>query len=704
MANENDDHDVCAEARDRPCESAGEPIGEVQLHGLEHALAEQAEQGAGQEGSQEEGAPGKAVSGSRLELGEQDLKTLGQGCAGRPCDQDGEGDPDQAHRLPPEPAVQAEQEQDRDQAEPDQVQRCRPYTGSFHAPKSRANRVPCSKVGARFLERTRRVSLRQLPTKATTRTTPDATMTSAEEITSSLERCYSLVAGDPGLRADFRASRSEFFPHPEGEQVPGAELRHLEWFLLERPSPVLGSVPLVAWTRGEGDELHAMSAGLRAALLSSIPGAFEVTSIDDGGGSWVRDLFTQGEHPLASTPVSSDLQAGDLLVGRLFPASEDVFVASPAAVVYRSSVLLSAVRADLDAMRKARRGVLRIQQLELERLFLGRGLELRRPPSSSDFRERARAGLVALGVAEERVTRILAHVRRAVSRGTSSEVTELLNQLAFETHVDLERARQILVETWEEERRFKERPTKNDDVRAALEVFDRGRGEGKDLDSLFSELERSLGLESEPTEEEQGEDSDTPEFPGIVRALVEEFLWDQEREKGVEHARRLEGLRVLGEYARDIGVLEELGRVRLLDFSARWLLDEPRLSARELEEVLDALAEFCVWAEEIHDIPLKREFEATLQELRPSVVRLAGVRRDEVVRPGELGRVVRADSDFVEVQFGDNQVCRPRSDESASQVRAGDLVRLDPSRALILAAYPPELAELVPKGGRGLDV
>lgn len=530
-------------------------------------------------------------------------------------------------------------------------------------------------------------------------------MTSPEEITSCLERCYSLVAGDPGLREDFRASRAEFFAHPEGEQIPGAELRHLEWFLLERPSPVIGSVPVVTWTREEGDKLLGMSAGLRAALLGSFPGAFEVTSIDGGGGTWVRDLFTLGEHPLASSPVSSDLLVGDLLVGRLFPASEGVFVASPATVVYRSPELLSAVRADLDTMRKARRGVLRIQQLELEHLFLGRGLAFLRPERSSDFRARARAGLVALGLDEVRVTHALAQIRRAVARGASSEVTELLNQLAFETHVDLVRARQILVETWEEERRSKERPTRDDDVRAALEDFDRGRGEGKDLELLFSELERSLGLESDSTEEEASEDSDTPDFPGIVGALVEEFVWDREREMGAEHARRLEGLRIFGEYARDIGVLEELGRVRLLDFSARWLLDEPRLSAVELEGVLDALAEFCIWAEEVHDLPLRREFEATLRELRPSIVRLAGVReRDGAVRPGDLGRVVRADSEVVEVEVHDSQVCRPRSDAAVSRVRPGDLVRLDASRARILAAYPPELAEVVLKRGRGRDV
>ncbi|HEX6882557.1 MAG TPA: hypothetical protein VF530_04195 [Planctomycetota bacterium] len=513
-------------------------------------------------------------------------------------------------------------------------------------------------------------------------------MTHLDEIAAGLERCYARIEADPALRAEFAGSRGDFFARPEAAALPGAELRLLEWFLLERPSATLGAVPLVAFaTPGTEPEL---SAELRAALLGSLPGAFEVTSAGEADGSWVRDLFTQGELPLVAAEGAAPLAAGDVLVGRLFPVGDGTFVPSSAASVYRSPELLRAVRADLAAMRRARRGVLRIQQLELEHLFHGLAPALAANPSASVERVDPGPALRALGLEEHTVTSILANLRAGA--GGQDAVTEILNQLAFETPVDLRKAREILLDAWLAERPAAAPPELRADARAALAAFDRGRAEGKDLELLFRELERDLGLEDEPEEEDE---AGVPDFPGVVGAMVEEFLWDVEREQGGARARGLAPLRKLGEYAQDIGVFEDLGRLRLLDFSARWLLDETGLAGPELGAVLDALAEFCAWAEERHELPLAREFGTPLAALRQSVPRLAAARAGlSRAAGGELFAVVALRGERVELRSLEGApLALPVPAELRAHLRVGDWLRLAGEGRGIAAVYPAEIRE-----------
>ena len=72
-------------------------------------------------------------------------------------------------------------------------------------------------------------------------------MLSWDSIEGAFEPFLELVREDERVRSEFEHSRSEFFAEPAAVHGPGAELRHLEWFLLERPSAVLGAVPAVAW-------------------------------------------------------------------------------------------------------------------------------------------------------------------------------------------------------------------------------------------------------------------------------------------------------------------------------------------------------------------------------------------------------------------------------------------------------------------------
>ena len=531
-------------------------------------------------------------------------------------------------------------------------------------------------------------------------------MLSLQDIELGFERYLELLMRDERVAREFEQSRAEFFAEPLAARVANAERRHLEWFLLERPSAELAAVPAQAWQEEWRASLAGAPAELATSLAQSLAGAFEVTSLTPGEGLWVRDLFTLGEHPILEARASLSIQVGDLLVGRLFPAGGGAFLLSPAASVFRSPDLLEAVRVDLQAMRSARRGVLRVQQLELEHLFHGPGALQSAPASSEEALERAEKGLRDLGIAPAEVARALKQVRRGMRAGDASVLTDILNRLAFETGVDLAAARLVLAELWElvAQREPSAKPASSDaaeDARAALAAFDRGRAQGKDLEQLFRELERDLGVDEvdDPDEEPPEDDAaGAPDFPGVVGAMVEEFPGELGGEEGAERARRFERLREFGTYAQDVGVFDDLGSARLVDFSARWVLDEGRLATpEEAQALLDALAAFCRWCEERHGVPLWKDFEPTLARLRSSLPRHLVLRRHASPGAGQgASRVVRvADRSALLRDLSGNELAVELTDVQAEHLRAGDLVRVG-TRAGAPAlgpSYPPELAE-----------
>jgi hypothetical protein len=522
------------------------------------------------------------------------------------------------------------------------------------------------------------------------------------EISQGLEGLHEVLEGAPGLKVEFLESRGEFFGGSEAALAAGAELRHLEWFFLERPSSVLGAVPIAALANDEELSLPSGVRAIQPVLATSIAGAFEILRTEAADSWWAQDLFTLQKLLLASSPVFSDLQSGDLVVGRVYPIGDGSFQASMVAWAYRSPAILAAVRADLAGMRRVRRGVLRIQQLELERLFHAHEAALTARPAEEQFQ---RTELEALGLNPRQVDTLLAEVRAAACERASEKFTDVLNRLAFETHVDLERARETLLRIWYTPRTFPGPAPESPDVSAALAAFDRGRKEGADLELLFKTLELELGLDQAP-----GEDSDSldgvPDFPGVVGAMVEEFLWEVEREHGQPAAQRFEGLRLLGTYAADIGMFEELGRSRLIDFSTRWLLEETHLAPPELQPLLEGLRGFCAWAEDYHELPLRRDFGAVLAEAWEPILRLCASRPYwQRGRKGWVGVVIHSGNEALEL--------RPRAGEPrravvdcalASLVRPGDLVVLGTDNDEVQAIYPSQLAEVLSEGASGWNV
>jgi hypothetical protein len=236
-----------------------------------------------------------------------------------------------------------------------------------------------------------------------------------------------------------------------------------------------------------------------------------------------------------------------------------------------------------------------------------------------------------------------------------------------------------------------------------MAAFDRGRAAGRDLEDLFRELERDLGLEDD---EGDGQEDLAPDFPGVVAAMVEEYLWELERTRGAEAARSQAGLRAFGAFGASVGVFENLTRRDLLVFASIWLPEYGELrDEREALALIDALESFCAWCTENHELDLKREFDAELGELRSALPRLIGARRWFSASAGpEAGSpwLVRAvDGTSLTLADASGAEIRARAEPRLlERLRADDWLRAEVAgdgRLAVYCAYPPQSARLRPR-------
>ena len=554
-----------------------------------------------------------------------------------------------------------------------------------------------------------------------------------EAIDRGLETFLALVRENPALDAEFEHSRAEFYPAgpPSGDarEILLAGRRHVEWFVLERISRTLRGSPvellLPAWrTRSSEDperEEHA--------LLNCFTGIFVVTGLQDTSGMWLRDIVGFGEYLVSDPEGAGHRREGDMIVGRLFPTGDELHHLSRAAAFFRDDTLREAVTRDIETLREARGHgrVFHVSQLELERMFFAGERATGSNDPLADPIGRARELLIASGVGEWRIDELFATLARApfdtelLVHGAGDELAEILDELAFDTDIDLLDARRIFALAWER----LASPTEDaeaaedlgvgaedtraaaDDTRAAVEAFEQGRRARGDLGALIANL--ASDLELGPVDDPDEEDSPAPDFPGVVGAMVEEFLWEVGAERGADERARLAPLSKLGRFAREIGNFESFGAPDLLRFTTFWLHEERELvSEEEARALVDALQGFCTWAEEAHGVPLHAEFGPTLATLRESLPPIAAA-NDLIPRPakdevGELfevrdelpdGARLLLDSEGNEHSaYLDPQLARrlPRGARLRGRIQQD-------RRAVVFCCYPPEAAGLV--GQRG---
>lgn len=274
------------------------------------------------------------------------------------------------------------------------------------------------------------------------------------------------VAALPRMAAEWERASADFLtPDPE------SAVRFREWFLLERHSPTLGAVPVVAWAE---DLDPAWAEPLQDSLLGVLR---PVGSADEGIWS-LLDLWT-GRALSIERPGDWDLDRDDLLIlGRFVSLGTGLYRPLPGVALLSSPGLIEAVEADLDAARHEKR-LASLSQLEMERAFFAKA-----DPASAETR------LEAL-LAEQAPGWSLQRIEAALREGGQGE---LLDRLAFETEIDLDAFRRLLPElTIGSPDPLQEEPTA--DIPGAVAAFESARSEGAELAASFAALEQALGLE-----------------------------------------------------------------------------------------------------------------------------------------------------------------------------------------------------------------
>jgi len=371
----------------------------------------------------------------------------------------------------------------------------------------------------------------------------------------------------------------------------------------------------------------------------------------------------------------------------------------------------------MESLRRDRKGSMRMTQRELEQTFFG-GLSSVAAGGTEAIRG-ARDFLLGEGVSSARVDDWIERLRcspcatEAFTPGSGDVLADVLEELAFDTQVDLERARALLLGAWsamssgapaelespsaDEAQTTELRPSPRVDlpqaadstqVRAALDEFDRGRSDGKDLEKLFDRLEGELGAGEVPSED----GASAPDFPGVIGALVMEFRWERSADSAEASLPFLERL---ASFAASIGVPEQLGGAKLAQFAGVWSLDEGLLSSeQDVIAMLAELEDFARWVQDTQGWELWAEFKPFHSELRSCLPRLALARALAVSRSERDGvhTVVAMGDDFALVQAPGNEEIRCQIDASISSfLRVGDrlLARLEPGQELLVSgAYP----------------
>ncbi|QDV07352.1 hypothetical protein Poly30_28760 [Planctomycetes bacterium Poly30] len=594
-----------------------------------------------------------------------------------------------------------------------------------------------------------------------------------------IERCLetlgAVVRSDEVLSEEFSSSIGFFFRGPaplHGEQGIGATLlaarRHLEWFLMEYHSPTLrgsmldrlaeGYADRVAEARNqEGPEIADAMEQALDALLRSHAGIFEIEEVRKGAGAWMRDLTGFGSFALGDVAVAEILNGGELVVGRLYPAGEGVHLASPAAAILASKDVTKALRRDLDQIRETGANkIVRVSQGELEAMFfgagqrrvvgataVGSGLE-----ASADPVGDAHARLVAAGLGEARARAAVSQLAReprdpdSLVHGASDVLGAILEELAFDTDIDLGDARTALLEAWElvsmpfegkgptrakaasapapkrdvyDEEEIEPDDELDEEQRAAaLAAFTAGRALGTDPAQLLQALESELGIDDDQLPPDEKEDP-APDFPGVVGAMIEEMKWELGATDPDADIEALAPLEHLAEFAKPIGVFEELRGRDMFRFATFWLQEKEVLTSdAEAVALVGALRTFCNWALDAHEVDLGSEFLYALDGMEFSLPRMrhANMRVPEadrargIAESGELYEILELEGpepgafetshDKVRASNGDVLtviVASPLRDALAPGDRVRGEITLD-GRARIYRCYPPEAKAL----------
>lgn len=519
--------------------------------------------------------------------------------------------------------------------------------------------------------------------------------TEAADFQCLLARLMEEVRANPTLTPEVHRAEREFFQaNPTAlQQDANAPLRFGEWFILERESDVLGGIPAA---------LLAMADEERICLEDSMVGVFQVTG-KNGGEHVVVDLQDDRTHDVAEAE-GLDVSLGDLIIGRLFDGPLDVYIASVAMALQRdASALAAAFTEDTRAMDLGRR----LSQAEIEHLlFRGRG-------QAGDDSQAAEPTGVPIEHLEADLEKCLTEggidpddlspTTISASLGGIPRpgliIDPLLEKIAFDSEVDLEAAREIMLQIWQQRQLDSQQVPVADDDSTAGELgtdtapaedrrassaageqppADRGvdssasglgasiraridarLADGEDLEQVFAEADEMVGEPDVLAEE------DEVLVDGNMRPLIAEYLWETEADRRGDTG-VLEQLVVIQCEApvpyRDLEDLTSSDLLRLL--MQTYLGSTPGARTAQVGEAFAVLERFFGWCKEAQGFESAPLLDSVREDFLDHVARLdaAGLALsgtgplDDIER--NLFRVVTVAPDALEIAIeeGDDLV------------------------------------------------
>ena len=526
----------------------------------------------------------------------------------------------------------------------------------------------------------------------------------------------------PGLGPELQRARREFQPGAVAAPVPGrgvveaGERRFFEWFALERYSEILGEVP-VAVPR----------FAVAESLMGSCVGVFTVTSSGEGLAV-ARDL--QDDTLLDLMVPTRSLAVGDLVVGRLFPVGVGQWLPSVAATVFRpGGSLAAAFRQDTARLQLGRR----LQQVELEHLLLqqqGGAGTVGDEQSVAPPLEHLEADLDALltdgGPSATAISERLAEAPRP-----GAVMGPLLDELAFESEVDLDAARRILLQIWNAHHADGQADsgtgaqTTPDDTSAPrpdetlgeqmVRTLEDGLRQHRDVDGLFAELEEMAGLEPGSADDAENPhdrtavehaDTETSGLAGTLDPLVQEYLW----ESGNQDSPAAVTLRLWVDLQSNAAVprvdLEEVTGLDLMRLLMHvYLAASPSERVAAVRAAFAAVEQFFGWAARTQELELggvvtdcRGGLLDHLDRLAEASLRLSSAGTPSG-QPAMMEVVDVTDSGFGLCGEDSGNVWIDAAADTAARLRVGDIVLSAISAAGALAGpvvvLPPDARKLI---------
>ena len=466
-----------------------------------------------------------------------------------------------------------------------------------------------------------------------------------QQQTECIARLAEQFSKQPRLTAELARARRQFFGDDlRGADNVAAEHRFAEWFLMECFSESFGAVPVTIPPYASDAEV----------LDGSLAGLFLVESL--GPTTTVSD--TQSGDILELQEAGS-LQVGDLLVGRLYPVRGERWAPSASAPALRPGRdLAKAFMADLAKIGLDRR----LQQIELEHLLLrehggepasiGGGVAQQPEvdplvPDSAVPLEHLEADLEQLLLAaglDHSATELSEQL--AMHKRPGALIGPLLDEWAFDTDIDLDRARRILLEIWNAHHAGEAKSTEEVGVSSSgppgetlgeklVRKLDQGIGEHEDVEKIFTDLEKLAGIE--PDEEDGADDErntaivsevfqtgDMDAEPGDLSPLVTEFHWESGRK---ESDSDISALNVWVEVQRNAAVpntdIESIPASDLMRLLLHvYLRSAPNERVEQVRSAFEELRRFYDWIAETQEMDLRKVLESCQGALLDQLERL----------------------------------------------------------------------------------